>query len=147
MGSTSQQRHAVWSALWWNPKKFQGKDLKLSSSFNFAYFCISVKIPGGAKEPDCQCRRCKRCGSIPGSGRSPGEVNSNPLQYSCLENPMDRGTWWATVHRVSKSQTPLKRLSTQRSLDREDPLEKWQPAPVFLPGKSHRQRSLMGYRP
>ena len=39
-------------------------------------------------------------GSIPGSGKSPGEGNSNPLQYSCLENPMDRGTWQATVHRV-----------------------------------------------
>ena len=37
-------------------------------------------------------------GSIPGLGRSPGEGNGNPLQYSCLENPMDRGAWWATVH-------------------------------------------------
>ena len=44
-------------------------------------------------------------GSIPGSGRSPGEVNNNPLQYSCLENPMDRGAWLAIVHRVAKSQT------------------------------------------
>ena len=44
-------------------------------------------------------------GSIPGSGRSPGGGHGNPLQYSCLENPMDRGPWWATVHRVSKSQT------------------------------------------
>ena len=44
-------------------------------------------------------------GSIPGSGRSPGEGNGNPLQYSCLENPMDRGAWWATVHGVAKSQT------------------------------------------
>ena len=42
-------------------------------------------------------------GSIPGLGRSPGEGNSNPLRYSCLENPMDWGAWWATVHRVSKS--------------------------------------------
>ena len=42
-------------------------------------------------------------GSIPGSGRSSGEGNGNPLQYSCLENPMDRGTWWATVHRVTES--------------------------------------------
>ena len=42
-------------------------------------------------------------GSIPGSGRSPGEGNGNPLQYSCLENPMDRGAWWATVHGVAKS--------------------------------------------
>ena len=39
-------------------------------------------------------------GSIPGSGRSPGEGNNNPLQYSCLGNPMGRGTWWATVHGV-----------------------------------------------
>ena len=37
-------------------------------------------------------------GSIPGSGRSPGKGHGNPLQYSCLENPMDRGAWWATVH-------------------------------------------------
>ena len=44
-------------------------------------------------------------GSIPGSGRSPGEGNGNPLQYSCLENSMDRGAWWATVHRLAKSQT------------------------------------------
>ena len=46
-------------------------------------------------------------GSIPGSGRSPGEGNGNPLQYSCLENPMDRGAWWATVHRIAKRQTRL----------------------------------------
>ena len=42
-------------------------------------------------------------GSIPRLGRSPGEGNSNPLQYSCLENPIDRGAWWATVHGVAKS--------------------------------------------
>ena len=41
--------------------------------------------------------------SIPGSGRSPGEGNGNPLQYSCLEHPMDRGAWWATVHWVAES--------------------------------------------
>ena len=46
-------------------------------------------------------------GSIPGSGRSPGEGNGNPPQYSCLENPMDGGAWWATVHGVAKSQTQL----------------------------------------
>ena len=46
-------------------------------------------------------------GSIPGSGRSPGEGNGNPLQYSCLENPMDRGAWWATVRGVAKSRTRL----------------------------------------
>ena len=48
---------------------------------------------------------------IPGSGRSPGEGNGNPLQCSCLENPMDRGTWRATVHGVPKSWTQLKPLS------------------------------------
>ena len=42
-------------------------------------------------------------GLIPGSGRSPGEGNGNPLQYSCLGNPMDRGAWWATVHGVAES--------------------------------------------
>ena len=46
-------------------------------------------------------------GSIPVSGRSPGEGNSNPFQYSCLENPMDRGAWWATVQGVSKSHIQL----------------------------------------
>ena len=45
--------------------------------------------------------------SIPGSGRSPGEGNGNPHQYSCLENSMDGGAWWATVHGVSKSWTQL----------------------------------------
>ena len=50
-------------------------------------------------------------GSILGSGRSPGGGHGKPLQDSCLENPMNRGTWQATVHRVMKSQTQLKRLS------------------------------------
>ena len=44
-------------------------------------------------------------GSIPGSGRCPGDGNGNPFQYSCLENPMGRGAWWATVHGVAKSWT------------------------------------------
>ena len=47
-------------------------------------------------------------GSIPGLGRSPGGGHGNPLQYSCGENPMDRGAWWTTVHRVAKSWTQLK---------------------------------------
>ena len=51
-------------------------------------------------------------GSVPGSGRFPGGGNSNPLQCFCLENSMDRGAWWATVHGVAKSQT---RLSTGKS--------------------------------
>ena len=51
-------------------------------------------------------------GSIPGSERSTGGGHGNPLQYSCLEKPMNRGAWRATVHRVAKSQTQLKQLST-----------------------------------
>ena len=47
-------------------------------------------------------------GSIPGLGRSPGEGNGNPIQYSCLENLMDTGAWWATVHGVAKSRTGLR---------------------------------------
>ena len=66
-------------------------------------------FPGDAsgKEPACQCRRLRDVGSIFVLGRSPGEKHGNPLQYSCLENPMDRGAWWAMVHGVAKSQTWL----------------------------------------
>ena len=54
-------------------------------------------------------------GSILGLGRSPGEGNGNPLQYSCLENPMDGGAWWATVHRVAKNRTRLRDFSSAHS--------------------------------
>ena len=47
-------------------------------------------------------------GLIPGLGTSPGGGNGNPLQYSCLENPMDRGAWWETIHRIAQSRTRLK---------------------------------------
>ena len=67
-------------------------------------------FPGGTsgKEPACQWGDIRDLDSIPGSGRSPGGGHGHPLQYCCLENPMDRGAWWATVHRVSKSQIQLK---------------------------------------
>ena len=52
-------------------------------------------------------------GFIPGSGRYPGEGNDNPLQYSCLGNPMDRGIWWATVYEVAKEMVMAKRLSNK----------------------------------
>ena len=55
---------------------------------------------------------------IAGLGRSPGGGNGNPLQYPCLENPKDRGTWWATVHGVARSWTRLKRLSTHAGMRR-----------------------------
>ena len=55
-------------------------------------------------------------GLIPELGRSPGEGNGNPLQYSCLENSMDRGVWWATVYGVAKSQTQLSNFTHSLSL-------------------------------
>ena len=55
------------------------------------------------RNPPDNARDIKDAGLIAGSGRSPGEGHGNPLQYSCLENPMGRGAWWATVHRVLKS--------------------------------------------
>ena len=63
-------------------------------------------FPGGSevKAPACN---LGDLGSIPGLGRFPGKGNGNPVQYSCLENPMDRGAWWATVHGVTKSWTRL----------------------------------------
>ena len=64
------------------------------------------------KNPPANAEDIKDMGSIPGLGISPGRGHSNPLQYSCLENSMDRGTWQATVHGVTKNQTRLKQLST-----------------------------------
>ena len=65
--------------------------------------------PGGivVKNPPANTGDTRDAGSIPGSGRSPGVGNGNPLQYSCLENSVDRGDWWTTVYVVTKSQTQL----------------------------------------
>ena len=64
-------------------------------------------------------------GLIPGSGRSPGERHGNPLQYSCLENPLDIRAWWAAVHRVTQSWTRLKRLSMHACIGKgnDNPLQ------------------------
>ena len=64
---------------------------------------VEKNVPANAGE-------IRDSGLIPGSGRSPGEGNVNPLQYSCLGNPIDRGPWVAAVHGVVKSQTRLKQL-------------------------------------
>ena len=63
------------------------------------------------KNPPASAGELREAGSIPGWGRSPGGGNGNPLQYPCLEKPMDREAWWATVPEVTKSQRQLKRLS------------------------------------
>ena len=83
-----------------------------------------LDFPGGSEVKASACDVGDLC-SIPGSGRSLGEGNGNPLQYSCLENPMDGGAWWATVHGVAKSQTRLSEFTfTFTFLGQEDPLEK-----------------------
>ena len=93
-------------------------------------FYLPCRFPDGSDGEESDCN-AGNPGSIPGPGRFLGEGNGNPLQY-CLENPMDRGAWWATVGRVAKSRTQLKQLGTHS---------------VLLPGKSHGQRSLVGCRP
>ena len=72
----------------------QGRELGNSSS-GLPWWLTGKESPANAED----------MGSIPGSGRSSGEGNGNALQHSCLENPMDRGDWWAIVHGVAKSRT------------------------------------------
>ena len=70
-------------------------------------------LPGGSavKNLPADAGDAAGTGSIPGLGKSPGGGNGNPLQYACLKNPMDRGAWWATVHKVTKSQIRLSNLA------------------------------------
>ena len=84
--------------------------------YHHIYLCVDVCIICASQEalvvknlPNAG--DLKDAGPIPGLGRSLGEGHGNPLQYSCLESPLDRGAWWATVHRVAKSWAWLKRLS------------------------------------
>ena len=85
---------------------------------NFTYyFPILILLIGlpqwlSGKESACNAGASGDAGLIPVLGRSPGGGHGNPLQYSCLENPMDRGAWSVTVHKVAKSWTQLKQLST-----------------------------------
>ena len=81
-------------------------DEYINTCGKFLYYWFS-HFPGnsGSKESACN---TEDAGSIPGSGRFPGEGNGNPLQFSCLGNPMGRGAWWTTIHGVTKSQTWLR---------------------------------------
>ena len=74
------------------------------------------------------------------------EGNGTPLQYSCLENPMDGRTWWAAVHGIAKSRTWLSGF-TLSLFTFMHWRRKWQPTPVLLPGKSHGWKNLVGYSP
>jgi len=101
------------SALRIRWSKYWSFSFSISPSNEYSGLISFKGFPGGpsGKEPACQCRRRKRCKFNLWVRWSPGEGNDNPLQYSCLENPMDRGTWWATVRGIAKSQTWLKQLS------------------------------------
>ena len=89
----------------------QHQSLKASTFWHSAFFMIQLSHPymttGKGSEVKVSACNAGDLGLIAGSGRSPEEEKGNPLQYSCLENPMDRGAWWATVHRIAKSQTGL----------------------------------------
>ena len=76
------------------------------NNWNYVIELCYYYLPGSSDSKASACN-AGDLGSIPGSGRSPGEGNGNALQYSCLENPMDRGAWWATVPGVAKSWTQL----------------------------------------
>ena len=79
------------------------------------------------KNPPANAGDIRGVDSIPGSGSSPGGGHGNPLQYSCLENPMDRGAWWAAIQWVARSWTRLKRLGMQACTVREEALELVEP--------------------
>ena len=75
------------------------------------YYSCFKDVPRGSEGKESTCIAGCEAGdpsSTPGLGRSPAKGNGNPLQYSCLETPMDRGTWWAIVHRAAKNWTGLK---------------------------------------
>ena len=88
------------------------------------------------KNPPANVGDIRDVGSIPGSGRSPGRRHGNPHQYSRLQNPMDRGAWQATVHRVAKSQTWLKWFSTHAGMHRTLQSKKWDKAVAAYPPTS-----------
>ena len=111
--------------------------MNLCLSFASSQFRIPLDFPDSSDSKESACN-IRDIGSLLGLGRSPGERNDNPLQYSCLENSMDRGSWGATVHRVTKNQTdgvtflvaqlvnnlPARQEILVQSLGWEDPLEK-----------------------
>ena len=109
-GKFHAQRRLAGYSPWGHKESDMTEWLTHQRSELWFYRFIFVNFLGGnsGKQPACQCRRHKRHGLILGSWRSPGGGHGNPLQYSCLENLMDKGAWWATVHGVTKSWTQLR---------------------------------------
>ena len=96
---------------------------RLQTMLLWAYLHVYWGVPRWwlvVKNPLASAGDKRDAGSIPGWGRSLGGMQDNPLQYSCLENPMDRGGWWAIVHGVTKSQTRLKWLSMHACKEQEN---------------------------
>ena len=81
---------------------------------SWQYIIQKIGFPGGSDSKESACN-VGDLGSIPGSGRSSGEGNGNPLQCSCLESPRDAGAWWASVYGAAQGQTRLKQLSSSSS--------------------------------
>ena len=93
-------------------RKATGKTIKHFNHHYIRIFKSSLPRWLSGKESTCN---AEDMGSIPGSEKSPGEGNSNPLQYSCLGNPMDRGAWQATVHEVTKEVDTTKQLNNNKN--------------------------------
>ena len=104
---------AVHSALWW--PKWEGNPEKRGCMYTWP-----SQVALEVKNPFANAGDIRDAGLIPGLGRSPVGGHDNPLQYSCLENPMDRGAWWAMVHSVTKTCTWLKWLGTHTRLSQAD---------------------------
>ena len=105
----SQGQGAWWAAIYGVAQsRTRLKRLSSSSSMCLALFWVlKIKDFPGGSDGKASAYNAGDPGSIPGLGRSSGEGNGNPIQHSCLGNPMDSEAWWATVHRVAKSQTQL----------------------------------------
>ena len=105
--STSHAHHSEGVAC--HPPQVEQVGLVFALALGNMYLLRPRWLSG--KESACSAGDAGDWGSIPGSGRSPGGGNGNPLQCSCLENSTDRGPWWATVHGVSNSRTQLSDLA------------------------------------
>ena len=106
LGLTTTTTHS-----WFSSQLTCPADFRFTSTHN----CMSYQLALVVKNSPANAGDIRDEGLILGLGKSPRGGHGNPLQYSCLENPMDRGAWWATVHRVVKSWTWLKWLSTAHS--------------------------------
>ena len=109
-GSCIRCKHTVRSTVKMLPGSHLGDNLFFKFNANHIMKWASHVVLV-VKNPPANARDIRDMGSIPRLGRSPEGGYGNPLQYSCLENPMDRGAWWVMIHGVTKSQTQLKQPS------------------------------------